>query len=88
MGQTDFCKNLRFLAVFCKNLRFPAVLCENLHLRSAVNPRKSENLQKSAKICGKLQKIRFGLSYFPKDPAVLKILRRSKFALRSQFAIA
>ena len=25
---------------------------------------------------------------FPKDPAVLKILRRSKFTLRSKFAIA
>ena len=53
MGQTGFCENLRFPAVSCENLRFPAVFCENLHLRSAVIPRKSKNLQKSAKICEK-----------------------------------
>ena len=53
MGQTGFCKNLRFSAVFCENLRFPAVFCENLRLRNAVIPRKSENQQKSAKICEK-----------------------------------
>ena len=39
MGQTGFCKNLRFPAVFCENLRF----------RDAVIPRKNENLQKFAK---------------------------------------
>ena len=50
MGQTGFCKNLRFSAVFCENLRFPAVFCENLRLQNAVIPRKSENQQKSAKI--------------------------------------
>ena len=43
MGQTGF----------CENLRFPAVCCENLRPRSAVIPRKSENLQKSARICEK-----------------------------------
>ena len=53
MGQTGFCENLRFPAVFCENLRFPAVFCENLRLRNAIIPRKSENLQKSAKICEK-----------------------------------
>ena len=43
MGQTGF----------CENLRFPAVFCENLHLRNAIVPRRSEDLQKSAKICKK-----------------------------------
>ena len=55
MGQTGFCKNLRFSAVFCENLRFPAVFCENLRLQNAVIPRKSENQQKSAKISEKLR---------------------------------
>ena len=63
MGQTGFCENLRFSAVFCENLRFPAVFCENLCLRNAIIPRKSENLQKSAKICEKLR-IRLGLFPF------------------------
>ena len=62
MGQTTFCENLRFPAVFCEILRFPAVFCEYLHLQNAVIPRKSENLQKSAKICEKLR-IRLGLSH-------------------------
>ena len=53
MGQRGFCENLRFPAVFCENLRFPAVFCENLRPRNAVIPRKSENLQKSAKISEK-----------------------------------
>ena len=48
-----FCENLRFRAVFCENLRFPAVFCESLRPRNAVIPRKSENLQKSAKISEK-----------------------------------
>ena len=55
MGQTGFCKNLRFSAVFCENLRFPAVFCENLRLQNAVIPRKSENQQKSAKISEKCE---------------------------------
>ena len=41
--------------VFCENLRFPAVFCENLRFRNAVIPRKSENQQKSAKICETLR---------------------------------
>ena len=41
------------VAVFCQNLRFPAVFCENLRLPNAIIPRKSENLQKSAKISAK-----------------------------------
>ena len=52
-GQMGFCEIVRYPAVFCENLRFPAVSCENLRLRYAVLPRKSENLQKSAKICKK-----------------------------------
>ena len=52
MGQTGFCKILRFPAVFCENLRFS---CENLCLLNAVIHRKSENQQKSAKIFEKLQ---------------------------------
>ena len=35
MGQTGFCKNLRFPAVFCENLRFPAIFCE-LRLRNSI----------------------------------------------------
>ena len=46
MGQTGFCENLRF---FCENLRKSAVSFENLRSRDAVIPRKSEDLQKSAK---------------------------------------
>ena len=53
MGQTGFCEILQFPAVFCENLRFAAVFAENLRLPNAVIPRKSENLQKSAKICKK-----------------------------------
>ena len=55
MGQTGLCAILRFPAVFCENLRFPAVFCENLRLPNDVIPRKSENLQKSTKICEKLR---------------------------------
>ena len=58
MGQTGFCENLRFPAFFFflfENLQFPSVSCENLRLRHAVIPRKSKNLQKSAKICEKLR---------------------------------
>ena len=50
MGETGFCKNLRFPAVSCENLRFPAVFCANLRLPNPLTyraSRKSENL----KIC-------------------------------------
>ena len=35
MGQTGFCKHLRFSAKVLGFLRFPAVFCENLRLRNA-----------------------------------------------------
>ena len=62
MGQTGFCEDLRFSAVFCENLRFPAVFCENLRSQDTVIPRKSENLQKSAKICELAPFVPFSLS--------------------------
>ena len=55
MGETGFCKNVRFSAVSCENLRFPAVFLrksatpKSLDLQS--EPKISENLQKSAKMC-------------------------------------
>ena len=56
MGETGFCKNLRFSAVSCENLRFPAVFYANLRLPNPLiyraKPKISENLQKSAKMCG------------------------------------
>ena len=55
MGETGFCKNLRFSAVSCANLRFPAVFCANLRLPNPliyrVSRKISEYLQKSAKMC-------------------------------------
>ena len=48
MGETGFCKNLRFSAVSCANLRFPAVFCANLRLS---NPLIYRSSRKSAKIC-------------------------------------
>ena len=48
MGETGFCKNLRFSAVSCENLRFPAVFCANLRLPNPLIYRAS---RKSAKIC-------------------------------------
>ena len=65
MGQTGFCKNLRFPAVFCENLRFPAVFCENLRLHNAGIARKakiSKNLRKSAKNCEFRAFVPFSLS--------------------------
>ena len=48
MGETGFCKNLRFSAVSYENLRFPAVFCANLRLP---NPSIYRASRKSAKIC-------------------------------------
>ena len=48
MGETGFCKTLRFSAVSCENLRFPAVFCANLRLP---NPLIYRAGRKSAKIC-------------------------------------
>ena len=48
MGQTGFCKNLRFSAKICGFLRFSAKICASQMLEF---PGKSENLQKSAKKC-------------------------------------
>ena len=49
--------HVRGHALLEKSLGFPAVLCENLRLPNAAIPTKSENPQKSAKICEKLQKM-------------------------------
>ena len=54
MGETGFCKNLRFSAVSCDNLRFPAVFCANLRLPNPLIYRAS---RKSAKICKKSAKM-------------------------------
>ena len=48
MGETGFCKNLRFSAVSCENLLFPAVFCANLRLPNPLIYRAS---RKSAEIC-------------------------------------
>ena len=53
MGETGFCKNLRFSAVSCEILRFPAVFCANLRLPNPLIYRAS---RKSAKICKNLRK--------------------------------
>ena len=42
-----------------------------------------DTLRISEALCRKVR-----LTNYPKDPAVLKILRRSKFARRSKFTIA
>ena len=53
MGETGFCKNLRFPAVSCENLRFPAVICANLRLPNPLIYRASRKSRKSAKISEK-----------------------------------
>ena len=62
MGETGFCKNLRFSAVSCENLRFPAVFCANLRLPSPLIYRAS---RKSAKICKNLRKCPFRVRFLP-----------------------
>ena len=55
MGQMGFRKIVRVPAVFCENLQLPAVFCENLCLPNAVISKKTDHLQKSARICEKLR---------------------------------
>ena len=62
MGETGFCKNLRFSAVSCENLRFPAVFCENVRLPNPLIYRAS---RKSAKICKNLRKCAFRVRFLP-----------------------
>ena len=62
MGETGFCKNLRFSAVSCENLRFPAVFCANLRLPNPLIYRAS---RKSAKICKNLRKCAFRVRFLP-----------------------
>ena len=62
MGETGFCKNLRFSAVSCENLRFPAVFCANLRLPNPLIYRAS---RKSAKICKNLRKCAFWVRFLP-----------------------
>ena len=61
MGETGFCKNLRFSAVSCENLRFPAVFCANLRLPNPLICRAS---RKSTKICKNLRKCAFRVRVF------------------------
>ena len=51
MGETGFCKNLRFYAVSCENLRLPAVSCANLRFPAA----SCENLRFPAVFCADLR---------------------------------
>ena len=54
MGETGFCKNLRFSgfpAKICGFLRFSAQICDSQSLDLQSEPKISENLQKSAKMC-------------------------------------
>ena len=62
MGETGFCKNLRFSAVSCENLRFPAVFCANPRLP---NPLIYRARRKSAKICKNLRKCAFRFWFLP-----------------------
>ena len=62
MGETGFCKNLRFPSVSCENLRFPAVFCANLRLP---NPLIYKASRKSAKICKNLRKCAFRVRFLP-----------------------
>ena len=62
MGESGFCKNLRFSAVSCENLRFPAVFCANLRLPNPLIYRAS---RKSAKICKNLRKCAFWVRFLP-----------------------
>ena len=62
MGQTGFCKIMRFPAVFCEDLWFPAVFCDTLHLRNAVFPGKtkiSKNHRKSTKTANSTPFVQF-----------------------------
>ena len=59
MGETGFCKNLRFPAVSCENLRFPAGL-----LRKSAIP-KSLDLQSEPKISENLRKCAFRVRFIP-----------------------
>ena len=78
--RTPICGFLQFsekVFGFLRNLRFSAVSCA---LQMLEFPREGVNLRKSAVFC---ENLRFGLSVtlgpspYPKDPAVLKMLRRS-----------
>ena len=53
MGQTGFCKNLRFPEVFCDNLQFSA---KGLRLQNAVIPRKSRKISKNQRKSAKQKK--------------------------------
>ena len=75
MGETGFCKNLRFSAVSCENLRFPAVFCANLRLPNPLIYRAS---RKSAKICKNLRKCAFRVRFLP---FAVSLLARPDFFL-------
>ena len=74
MGETGFCKNLRFSAVSCENLRFP-VFCANLRLPNPLIYRAS---RKSAKICKNLRKCAFRVRFLP---FAVSLLARPDFFL-------
>ena len=75
MGETGFCKNLRFSAVSCENLRFPAVFCANLRLPNPLIYRAS---RKSAKICKNLRKCAFRVRFLPFAVSLERKHRRLK----------
>ena len=62
MGETGFCKNLRFPAVSCEILWFPVVFWANLRLPNPLIYRAS---RKSAKICENLRKCAFRVRFLP-----------------------
>ena len=60
MGETGFCKNLRFPAVSCEK---SAVFCANLRLPNPlIYTERAENQRKSAKIC---ENVRFRVRFLP-----------------------
>ena len=59
MGETGFCKNLRFPAKICGFLRFSAQIC------GFPNPLIYRASRKSAKICKNLRKCAFRVRFLP-----------------------
>ena len=80
MGETGFCKNLRFSAVSCGDLWFPAVFCANLRLPNPLIYRAS---RKSAKICKNLRKFAFRVRFLP---FAVSLLARPDFGDFNQFS--
>ena len=82
MGETGFCKNLRFSAVSCENLRFPAVFCANLRLTNLLIYRAN---RKSAKICKNLRKCAFRVRFLP---FAVSLLARPEYGRKTYDVLA